>query len=60
MALAFAQRGAELKAEPPRVEPAPEAAHVGAVVMRAAAASQGPVSLLELIRPRVPHGRKCT
>ena len=58
MACALAQRRAELKAKPPRVEPAPYAAEVGAVVVSAANASLGSVNGLELIRPRVAHSRE--
>lgn len=55
MAFALAQRGAEFKAEPSRVEPAPESQHVRAIVVHAAQADRGTVSLLELVRPGVAH-----
>jgi hypothetical protein len=60
MAFAFAQRSAELKAKPPWVEPASYADQVRAALVCAADASQGPVSVLEIIRPAVPHGREST
>ena len=60
MAFAFAQRSAELKAKPPWVEPASHADQVRAALVCAADASQGPVSVLEIIRPAVPHGREST
>lgn len=41
MACALTQRGTKLKAKPPRVEAATEAAEVGALVVPAANASQG-------------------
>ncbi len=60
MACALAQRHAELKAKPPRVEPATYPAQVRAVFVCAANASPGPVKALELIRPGVAHGREST
>ncbi len=60
MAFAFAQRSAELKAKPPWVEPASYADQVRAALVCAADASQGPVSVLEVMRPAAPHGREST
>jgi hypothetical protein len=57
MAFAFAQRSAELKAKPPWVEPASYADQVRAALVCAADASQGPVSVLEIIRP-APSARR--
>jgi hypothetical protein len=60
MAFALAQHSAELKAKPQWVEPASYAEQVRAALVRATDASQGPVNVLEIIRPAVPHGCEST